>query len=302
MNPSEKIWINGQIKLSSESLMFPFSQGLNYGAAIYEGIRFYDTDFGPAIFRLHEHLDRLFYSASVLKMTLHYSKNDLKNAMLDVIKINGLESGYLRPLAFYSEPKMGINIFNSEITVIMPAWPWTEGISEKPVNLKISKYEKTSHKAIDVKAKIAGYYANNLLGFIDAREAGYDGPIFLDSDGFIAEGAVNNIFIIKNGIIYTPTPRNILPGITRDSIIKIAGDLNLEIKECDMKPDFLADADEVFLTGTGIELDAVKNIEGYFENKNERWPITDELSKYFYKITHGRIEKYKKWLTPANTL
>lgn len=296
MKPSPKIWINGKVAPASKANIFSFHQGLNYGACVYEGIRCHKTDHGVAVFRLKEHLDRLFYSASVLSMDLGFTKSQVEQAILDLLKKNKITSGYIRPIAFYSEAKMGINILNSEVTFLILTWPWNDTKSVGPTTLSITKYRRLSPASIDIKAKISGYYANGLLGFLDAKKANFDQPLFLDEKGYLTEGAISNIFIVKGKTLYTPTTRNILSGITRDTVISIANDLKLKVIEKDMKPEFLKNSDEIFMTGTGIQLQFVKEIKDFFLAKKNAF-VTDSINEYYKKISKGEIPKYKKWLT-----
>ncbi len=296
MKPSTNIWINGKIAPASKAKIFSFHQGLNYGACVYEGIRCYKTDQGVAVFRLKEHMDRFFYSASVLSMNLGFTKSQVEQAILDLIRKNKITSGYIRPIAFYSEPKMGINILNSEVTFLILTWPWNDTKPIDATTLSITKYRRLSPASIDIKAKIGGYYANGLLGFIDAKKAGFEQPLFLDERGYLTEGAISNIFIVKGKTLYTPTTRNILSGITRDTVISIAKDLKLKVIEKDMKPEFLKNADEVFMTGTGIQLQSVKEIKDYFKLKSAS-SVADSINEYYKKISKGEVAKYKKWLT-----
>jgi branched-chain amino acid aminotransferase len=299
MNPAKKIWLNGKISSLDKAVSFSFHQGLNYGACVYDGIRFYNTAKGPMIFRLDEHIGRFIYSSSVLRMNLGANKKELIKAVKDTIKANRLSSGYVRPMAYYSEPKMGINILGADLTTVTYVWPWRDVIKEKRVTMKIVKKRRLDGDTVDLNAKISGYYANGLLGFIEARESGFDEPLFLDKNGYIAEGAVNNIFIVKGKCLYTPKSGNILGGITRDTIIKIAPDLGLKVCEKNIKPEFLRTADEIFLTGTGIELERVVKISGYFSLRKDRGSVVPMLEDHYRKIVHGEIKKYKKWLTPV---
>ncbi len=297
MKPAKKIWINGEIENLSAAKIFSFHQGLNYGACVYEGIRCYKTKQGPGIFRVREHVNRFFYSASALRMNLGYTKSQLISAIKDIVRVNNLESAYIRPMAFYSDAKMGINIFDSRVTTILFVWPWKEGTPhDSKVSLHITKYRRLNPETIDIKAKVSGYYANGLLGFIDAKESGFDQPLFLDVKGYVAEGAINNIFLIKNKVLYTPTTRNILGGITRDSVIALAKDLEISVVEKDMTPEFIKNADEVFLTGTGIELQKVVKIDNLFTLKKDT-PVTDALSKEYYTVAMGNTKKHKSWIS-----
>lgn len=296
MKPANKIWLNGKITSISGARFLNFNQGLNYGACIYEGIRFYKTSKCPGVFRLREHTDRFFYSAKTLGMDLGLTKGEFMEAIKQTIRANKLSSGYLRPLAYYSEPKMGINIIGSELTLSIFVWPWRDEINTKRVCMKIVKTRRLDPSTVDFKAKIGGYYANSLLGFLEARRAGFDEPLFLDTKGFIAEGAINNIFIVRSGILYTPESGNILSGITRDSIIKIAGDLGIKVVEKKLRPEFLRLADEIFLTGTGIELERVGKIQNFFDKKSDVTKITDKLQDRYREIVSGRIKKYFNWI------
>ena len=279
MKPLNKIWINGKI-VDLNRLNIPFfNQGLNYGACVYEGIRFYKTNDGSAIFRLHEHIKRFLYSASVLNMKLNLGEAGLIDGIRAVIKASKLKAGYIRPMAFYSESKMGINIFNSNVTVAILIWSWNQEIVSKEVTMKVSKYKRLDPDSVDLKAKISGYYVNGLLGLIEARKDKYDEPLFLDGDGYLAEGAINNIFLVKDKNLYTPKPSNILGGITRDTIILISQDLGFRVLEKDILPKELNKADEVFLTGTGIEIKIVKKIKDFFSKKSHNSSVSRKIAK-----------------------
>lgn len=296
MRPANKIWINGKIKDLSAARLLSFHQGLNYGACVYEGIRCYDAKNGPSIFRLNDHVARFFYSSSVLGMKLGVTRAQLATAIKNTIKANKLRSAYIRPMAFYSDPKMGINIINSKVTVIIFVWPRKEHQEENFVSMKITNYRRLDPKTVDIKAKISGYYVNGLLGFIEARKAGFSQPLFLDVFGYIAEGAVNSIFLVKNEVIYTPIIRNILNGITRDSVIKIAKDIGMRVIEKDIKPEFLKSVDEVFLTGTGIQLQRVNRVDKLFILKKNSTPVTNKISARYCDVVLGNIKKYKNWI------
>ena len=298
MKPLNNIWLNGKITHLKKASFLNFHQGLNYGACVYDGIRFYRTQNGSIIFRLGEHLNRFFYSASVLDMNLGITKKGLGEAIKNLVRANKLTSGYIRPMAFYSEPKMGINIIGAKLTIAVFVWPWRDNLKEKPVKMKIVKMRRLAPSTVDLKAKIGGYYANGLLGFIEARRGGFDEPLFLDVRGFVAEGAVNNIFVVKNKKLYTPRVENILGGITRDTIIRIACDMGMKVYEKNIRPNFLRQADEIFLTGTGIELRRVTKIQGYFLQHQAPQPVFAGLQNQYRKIVAGKISKYKSFLTP----
>jgi len=299
MKPANKIWLNGKVTPLAKASFLSFHQGLNYGACVYEGIRFYKIGKRPMVFRLKEHIKRFFYSASVLEMNLDSTEKEMAMAIKDVIKANKLMSGYVRPMAFYSEPKMGINIIGAKLTVVIFVWPWRDVQKEKSITMKIVKIRRLDPTTVDLKAKISGYYANALLGFLEARRAGFDEPLFLDLNGFIAEGAINNIFIIKKGVIYTPKRGNVLEGITRDTVIKIARGAGFKVVEKNIRPDFLKNAEEIFLTGTGIELERVTKIHRYFSQKNLRQSILADLNRRYKMVVTGYEPRYKVWFTPV---
>lgn len=298
MKPLNKIWLDGKIVSRDKAHFLNFHQGLNYGGCVYEGIRLYQTAIGPAIFRLPEHVDRFFYSASTLRMKISLDKDEFAQAIKEVARKNKMKSGYLRPIAFYSEPKMGINILNAEVTLAIFAWPWKEKKEEKKVTMKIVKYRRLDPDTVDLRAKIAGYYVNGILGFIEAREDGFDEPLFLDKKGYVAEGAVNNIFVIKGNSLYTPLEKNILTGVTRKTVMAIGPDLKLKVYEKNFRPEFLRNADEIFLTGTGIELERVMEISECYSQKQTTKSVLTEVLNYYRKITRGEVRKYKHWLTP----
>lgn len=296
MKPINKVWKNGKIT-TLDKTKFGFNQALNYGAAVYEGIRFYNTPKGSAVFRLDEHLNRFMYSSSTLGMRLKYNKDNLKKAIIELVKSAKIKSGYIRPIAYYSEFKMGINILNTQVDMLIFIWPWDDSKKQSPVKLKISKYLRLDPKTVDFKAKIAGYYVNGILGFLEVQKYGYDLPLFLDKNGYITESAISNIFIIKKNALYTPKLGNILSGVTRDSIMAIAKDAGFKVIAKDIKPEFLRDADEVFLTGTGIEMLPVIKVDKYFTSKQKKWPQINKLQNYYHQVATGSVSKYDQWLT-----
>lgn len=296
MKIAEKIWMNGKIVSSSKAKLFSFHQGLNFGACVYDGLRCHKTKNGVSFFRINDHIDRLFYSASVLEMNFDYSKEQIHKAIIDLVKVNKISSGYIRPIIFYSDPKMGINILGSKVTFMILVFPWDSSKeSLKPTKLLISKYTRISPKSIDLKAKISGYYSNGLLGFIEAKKQGYDQPLFLDDKGYLTESAVSNIFVVKDNVLYTPTTNNSLNGFTRDTILKIVKDIDLKVVEKNIKPEFLKNADEVFLTGTGVNLQPVESVKGFFKSKNNN-KIINQIDDYYKKVIFGEVRKYSRWV------
>ncbi|OGZ96147.1 MAG: branched-chain-amino-acid transaminase [Candidatus Sungbacteria bacterium RIFCSPLOWO2_02_FULL_51_17] len=298
MKPAQKIFLNGRIAPLNKAHAPMFHQGLNYGACVYEGIRVYRTPQGPAVFRLQEHLDRFFYSASVLAMNLGMNKKEFAHTIENVVKANAISSGYIRPMAFYSEAKMGINIIGAKLTIVVFAWPWKDAPPNRAMTMKIVHTRRLDPSTVDLRAKISGYYANGLLGFLEAKKAGCDEPLFLDTHGFLAEGAVNNIFIVKRKTLYTPARGTILGGVTRDTVITLARDMGVIVQEKRIRPEFLRTADEVFLTGTGIELERVRSIPGYFSERHKTASIMAIIEQQYRKVTCGDAPRYRRWLTP----
>ncbi|MDO8507359.1 MAG: branched-chain-amino-acid transaminase [bacterium] len=297
MSLSEKIWFDGKIVDKADANAFFFNQALNFGASVFDGIRIYDTKNGPCLFRIDDHIDRFFYSLHALRMKSGFSKEDLKRAVIEIAKENKITSGYVRPLSFYSEPKMGINILDSKVSTAILTWPWDDGSRQKPVTVKISKYKRLSPESADLRAKIGGYYAPGILAFIDAREAGYDLPMMLDENGNIAEGAVSNFFFVKDGKLYVPRADKILEGITSSTIVSLAEDLGIEVILADFSPEDLKSAEEAFFTSTGAKLQQIERIESFFTSKG--FEVTEKIQGYFEQVVGGEVEKYTKWLTPV---
>jgi len=293
------IWLNGKFVRWKEAKVHLLSNALHYGSGVFEGIRFYETTKGPAVFRLKEHLERLFYSAEVIKIKIPFSKKDLLKAILDLIKINKLKEGYIRPIVFYGYGKMSLNPLGAEINVGIAAWPWSKYLKET-AKVKISKFIRLHPRSVISDAKVSGYYVNSILATLDAQLSGYDEAILLDYRGYIAEGAGENIFIVKDKVLLTPKLGSILPGITRKTVIEIAKDLKIKTKEKDISVKELLNADEVFFTGTAAEITPVVQINNKLINKGKEGEITKRIREFFNEIKLGKVKKYLKWLTFVN--
>lgn len=293
------IWLNGKFVRWKEAKVHLLSNALHYGSGVFEGIRFYETTKGPAVFRLKEHLERLFYSAEVIKIKIPFSKKDLLKAILDLIKINQLKEGYIRPIVFYGYGKMSLNPLGAEINVGIAAWPWSKYLKET-AKVKISKFIRLHPRSVISDAKVSGYYVNSILATLDAQLSGYDEAILLDYRGYIAEGAGENIFIVKDKVLLTPKLGSILPGITRKTVIEIAKDLKIKTKEKDIPVKELLNADEVFFTGTAAEITPVVQINNKLINKGKEGEITKRIREFFNEIKLGKVKKYLKWLTFVN--
>jgi len=296
MEKTKYIWLNGKFVKWEQAKIHILTHALHYGSGVFEGIRCYKTKKEPAIFRLNEHIERLFNSAQVLRIKIPFTKTQLKKAIIELIKINKIEECYIRPIVFYGYGKMGLNPLGAEVNCAVIVWPWGKYLKDK-VKVKISKFIRLHPKSVISSAKVCGYYVNSILATFDAEDSKFDEAILLDYRGFIAEGPGENVFIVKNKIIYTPKLGNILPGITRDSVIKIAKDLKIKVVEKDISVKEFKNCDEAFFTGTAAEITPIYQIDNKVINKGEVGEITKILQERFYQIVHGEDKKYKNWLT-----
>jgi branched-chain amino acid aminotransferase len=291
MEETKFIWFNGKLVKWEDAKIHVLSHALHYGSGVFEGIRAYKTKKGPAVFRLKEHVKRLFSSAESLFMVLKYSQEDIIKAIKETVKSNGLEEGYIRPIIFYGYGKMGLNPNGADIDVAIAVWPWGSYIGES-AKVKISNIMRIDPKSLKADKKVCGHYVNSILASLEAKKQGYDEAILLDSKGNVAEGPGENVFIIKDKKIFTPTLNHqILPGITRDSIIKIAKDLGYEVIEKDIKVSELKEADEIFFTGTAAEVTPISKLD----NKEIGiGPITLKLKEKYMDIVRGKAG-YEEW-------
>lgn len=295
----KKIWMNGKLVDWKEAKIHVLTHALHYGSGVFEGIRCYKTVKGPAVFRLREHLERLNDSAKLYFMELPYSTEELSKATKELIKANGLEECYIRPIAFRGYGEMGLNPLKSPIDVSIAVWPWGTYLGEEGlkngIKTKISSFQRISPNTLPPLAKATGQYVNSILAKIEALNSGCDEAIMLDYRGFVSEGPGENIFLVKDGVLYTPPEHaSILKGITRDSIITIARDMGYTVVETDTTRASLYAADEVFFTGTAAELTPIREIDGYKIGKPGR--ITKKIQDKFFEITKGKDEKYITWL------
>ena len=298
------IWHDGKLVPWREATTHVLTHWLHYGLAVFEGVRAYDTQIGTAIFRLKEHTDRLFNSAHIYRMTIPYSRAQLMEAQREVVRANQLESCYIRPIAFYGSEKMGVSPKGAAVHVSIAAWPWgaylgAEGIA-KGIRVKTSSYARHHVNVSMCRAKYSGTYANSILANLEATEHGYDEALLLDVDGFVAEGAGENLFIVKDGVIYEPEIASALIGITRASIIRLAADLGYEVRAKRLTRDDVYVADEAFFTGTAAEVTPIRELDGRSIGEGKRGPLTTKLQALFFDVVNGRAEKYREWLTPVN--
>lgn len=297
-----KIWMNGKFVEHDEAKVHVLSHVLHYGSGFFEGIRCYKTLNGSAIFRLKEHTDRLYDSAKIYRTEAPFSKDEINKAIIDTLNINNLEEAYIRPLIYRGYNQLGVNPKTCPVDVMVAAWKWGKYLGEdamkKGVKVKISSWRRLAPDTMPTMAKASGNYLSSQLIKMEALEDGYDEGIALDYNGYVSEGSGENLFIIKNGIIYTPAMNgSALPGITRDSIMKIASDLGYEVREQGIPREMLYIADELFFTGTAAEVTPINSVDKIVVGSGERGPITEKIQKRFFDIVEGREEDKYEWLT-----
>jgi len=297
MKLTKKIWLDGRLVDWKDAKVHVLVNALHYGSAVFEGIRCYKTDRGGVVFRLSEHIDRLSYSASCLGIKTPFSKDQISKAILNLIRANGVEECYIRPLIFCGYGSLGLDISKSPINVAIATWPWAVYLGDKELSAVISSYKRLSSGSVPIDAKVSGYYANSIIASAEARKKSADEAILLDDNGSVAEGAGENIFIVKNGNVYTPTKGAILPGITRDSVIQIARDKGIKVIEKKISIKELKNADETFFTGTAVGVCSVVKINGREIGKGTSGPVSIKIKEEYNKIVRGQNQKYKKWLT-----
>jgi len=300
MEETEFIWMDGKFVKWKDAKIHVITHTFHYGGGVFEGIRFYETDKGPAIFRLKDHTDRLFRSAKAFEMDVPFTKEEINKATLETIKINKLKAGYIRPIIFFGYGKMGLNPKGAPVNVSIAVWPWGAYLGEEAVKVKIPKIIRIHPQTTDPNAKICGNYANSILASLEIKREGYDEALLLDYKGNIAEGPGENIFLVKQGKIFTPPLGNVLPGITRKSVIQIAKDEGIGIEEKIITVDEVKNADELFFTGTAAEVTPIKQVDKTTIGNGKIGPITKKLQQIFLDVVHGKNEKYKNWLSYVN--
>jgi branched-chain amino acid aminotransferase len=302
MRETSKIWMNGELVDWADATVHVGTHGLHYGSGIFEGIRAYETDRGPAVFRLEEHLQRFHNSAKLLFMQLPYSNDDLRAACWDLVSVNGIPSCYLRPIAFYGYGELGVSSVGNPVDVVILSWPWGAYLGEdgqkNGIRAKVSTWQRVGANVIPHVAKATGIYLNSMLATMEVRQAGYDEAILLTPDGYIADGPGENIFAVRDGVIYTPDlSASILPGITRDTVIQIAQDLGHSVVEKQLIRTDLYLADEVFMTGTAAEVTPLREIDDV--KIGPPGPVTLEIKEAYLDTVHGRSERWGQWLEYA---
>jgi len=295
------IWFNGKLVDWRDANIHVLTHSLHYGMAVFEGVRAYKTDQGPAIFRLDEHTKRWFNSAKIFQMEMPYSQEELMKAQLEVVKANQMESCYLRPIAWIGSEKLGFSPKGNQILVSIAAWQWGAYLGEdglnKGIRVKTSSFSRHHVNVSLVRAKASGYYINSILANQEVTAHGYDEALLLDTDGYVSEGSGENVFIVRDGIIYTPDLASCLAGITRESIIKIAHDLGFEVREKRITRDEMYCSDEAFFTGTAAEVTPIRELDDRIIGNGSRGPVTEKIQNVFFDIVKGKNDKYRSWLT-----
>ncbi|HEY7266461.1 MAG TPA: branched-chain amino acid transaminase [Solirubrobacterales bacterium] len=302
MEKTELIWKNGEFVPWDEANVHVLTHGLHYGSGVFEGIRCYDTEIGPAIFRHQDHLDRLAKSAELYYLPLDYPLEEIREATKELIRRNGLRACYIRPIAFRSYGEMGLYAKSAPVDVFVAVWPWAAYLGEEGkrtgVRAKVSSWRRISAAGLIPHAKASGQYLNSILAKTESANAGYDEAILLDERGFVCEGSGENIYLVREGEIVTPGHTSaILDGINRKSVIQIARDLGYTVVERDIARAELYLAEEVFLTGTAAELVPVREIDDH--DLGEPGEITRVIQGKFDDALHGRLEEYREWLDPV---
>ncbi len=298
MESTPYIWQDGKITPWAEATTHVLSHGLHYGSGVFEGIRFYQTDAGPAIFRLKEHMERFIYSAKAIGMIVPYSVDALCDAIENLVAMNGIQCGYIRPLAFFGYGSMRVVPDASlPINVVIACWPWGDYLPAKAIDVQISDYIRIHPKSTVADAKICGHYVNSIMAGLAIAGTGYHEALLLDIDGFVAEGSAENIFIVKNGEIYTTETGTILEGITRNTIMEIAKHLGYKVHECRFKPEEVIQADEAFFCGTAVEVTAIGTLDDQKIADGKIGKITQQIQQYYLNVVHGRTDAFKHYVT-----
>ncbi len=302
LTKTDKIWMNGKLVDWDKAQVHLLTHALHYGSGVFEGIRCYKTHKGPAVFRLREHVKRLFESARLYYMDIPYKPEDIEEAIKSVIRANRIDACYIRPIAYRGYGEMGLNPLKSPVDVAVAVWPWGTYLGEdgikNGIRVMTCSIERFNSNIVPTRAKATGQYINSILAKVQCLKAGYDEALMLDNRGMISEGPGENIFIVKDGVLYTPPEHaSILLGITRASVMEMASDLGHRVVEADMERGMLYGADEAFFTGTAAEVTPIREVDGHVIGKPG--PVTKAIQAKFFSIVAGKEPKYGKWLAYA---
>jgi branched-chain amino acid aminotransferase len=304
VKPADLIWMNGEFVAWEDAKVHVLTHGLHYGTGAFEGVRCYDTEIGPAVFRHADHVDRLFKSCELYYMPIPFEREQLRQATLDLIAKNGMRECYIRPIVFRGYGTMGLFPLDASVDVAIAVWEWAAYLGEEGkangIRAKVSSWRRISPDSLIPQAKATGQYLNSVLAKIESHKAGYEEAILLDDNGHVCEGSGENIFVVRDGVIYTPPlTASILDGINRRSAIQIARDLGFELVERDIGRAELYLADEVYMTGTAAELVPCREIDDHPIGDGKPGEVTRAIQKAFDDALHGRTERYREWLDPV---
>ena len=300
-----KIWQNGEFVDWANATTHVLSHALHYGSSVFEGIRCYKTGQGPAVFRLQDHMRRLYESAKIYRMDIPFSVEEFSQAVLDTVRVNELDSCYIRPFVFRGLGTMGVNPLNCPLSCVIAAWCWGkylgEDAMENGVSVRVSSWQRPAPNTFPALAKAAGNYLNSQLIKMEAINDGFDEGIALDHYGFVSEGSGENVFLVRNGVIYTPPSScSILPGITRHCVFALAREMGIRIDQHVIPREALYVADEVFFSGTAAEITPVSKVDSIVIGDGRRGPVTERIQSAFFDIVEGRAEDRHGWFTPVS--
>lgn len=299
------IWYDGKLVPWRDANTHVLTHSLHYGLAVFEGLRAYKSELGTAIFRLQDHTDRLFNSAHIYQIPMPFDKDAINAAHIEAVQSNALDSCYIRPIVFYGSEKMGVSPKGAKVHVAIAAWPWGAYLGEdalqQGIRVKISSFARQHVNVTMPRAKVASTYANSIIANAEALDHGYDEAMLLDTDGFVAEGAGENLFIVKNDVLYEPEIASALTGITRATIHALAADLGIPVITTRLTRDDIYIADEAFFTGTAAEVTPIREVDGRTIGAGQRGPVTKKLQNAFFDVVNGKNNKYHHWLTVIPT-
>jgi branched-chain amino acid aminotransferase len=295
------IWLDGEMVPWREAKIHVLTHTLHYGMGVFEGVRAYRTDNGAAIFRLREHTDRLFNSAHILGMSIPYDRETLDEAQRVAVRENQLDSAYIRPMCFYGSEGMGLRADNLNVHCMVAAWEWGAYLGEdnmkNGIRIKVSSFTRHHVNITMCRAKANGNYMNSMMALQEALRDGYDEALLLDAEGYVMEGSGENIFIVREGVVYTPDLTSALDGITRKTVISLADELGIDVVEKRITRDEVYISDEAFFTGTAAEVTPIREVDGRAIGSGTRGPVTKRLQDLYFDQVHGRRDEHPEWLT-----
>ncbi len=296
-----KIWMDGELLEWSDAKIHVLTHTLHYGTGVFEGVRAYETSDGSAIFRLQDHTDRLFESAKLIGMNIPFTADELNSAQVNVVKINGLRNAYIRPMCFYGSEGMGLRADNLKVHSCIAAWDWGSYLGDDKIlngiKVKVTDFPKRTEKSMIHKAKASGNYLYSMLALKDALNSGYDEALILDINDNVNEGSGENFFMIKDNVLLTPKDATVLNGITRQTIMNVAHNLNHDVIECDISVDDAKKCDEAFFTGTAAEVTPIVQIDDIRISNGIPGPVTKKIQGIYFDIIRGKMSQYNQWLT-----